>query len=79
MIEVHGDHAGRNGTRFQGLIDGGEDDDVLGDMNDDASACEIGDDFVFAALREKRSGGSEEKQAQADSRHEQPEREVPQT
>ncbi len=44
--------ARRNGIRFQRLIDGGENDDVVFcHLNDDATAGKIGDDFVFALLR----------------------------
>ena len=41
--------ARRDRIYFDGLIDGGKDDDVvLGDLSDDATAGEAGDDFVFA-------------------------------
>ncbi len=53
--------AGRDGIGFDGLVDGGEDDDVIaGDLNNDAAAGEAGDDFVFA-LGRLREGGDGEK------------------
>ena len=43
--------ARRNRFGLDGLIDGGENDDViLGNLNDDTTAGEAGDDFVFALL-----------------------------
>lgn len=59
MAGVELQEAGRDGTGFDGLVDGGEDDDVVtGDLNDDAAAGEAGDDFVFAldSLRGGRYG-----------------------
>ena len=35
---------------FDGLIDGGKNNYVVRDVNDDAAAGEAGDDFVFALL-----------------------------
>jgi hypothetical protein len=41
--------ARRDRILFDGLIDGGEDDDVVfGYLRDDAAAGQAGDDFVFA-------------------------------
>lgn len=52
--------AGWDGTGFDGLVDGGEDNDVVAsDLNDDAAAGEVGDDFVFA-LVSLRGGGCHE-------------------
>ena len=58
-INVH--HARGNGIALDGLIDGSENDDVFGDVDDDAAAGEIGDDFVFAGLglREGWGGGQD--------------------
>jgi hypothetical protein len=43
--------ARRNGINFQGLVDGGKDNNVvLGYLDDDAAASQIGDDLVFALL-----------------------------
>jgi hypothetical protein len=39
--------AWRNGISLHGLIDGREDDDILGNVNDGPAAGEIGDDFVL--------------------------------
>lgn len=39
--------ARRDGLGFHGVIDGAEDDGVTRDMDDDAAAGKIGDDFVF--------------------------------
>ena len=52
-IQVH--HAGWNGILFDGLVDGGKEDDVPGNMNNDAAARQIGDDFVLVALGETGS------------------------
>ncbi len=44
LQEARGD-----GIGFQGLVDRGEDDDIfLSDLDNDAAAGEVGDDFVFA-------------------------------
>jgi hypothetical protein len=53
-IQVH--HPGWNGIPFDGLVDGGKENDVPGDVNNDAAARQIGDDFVLVALRETGSG-----------------------
>jgi len=48
-IQLH--EARRDRVSFDGLIDSGEDDDVIfSDLKDDAAAGEAGDDFVFALL-----------------------------
>ena len=48
--------ARRNRILFDGLIDGGEDDDVVfGHLHDDAAAGQAGDDFVFS-LQSLRGG-----------------------
>jgi len=54
-------NAGRNGIRFDGLVDGGKNDDLARDVYDDASAGEVRDDFIFAILRPNRKGDREEK------------------
>jgi hypothetical protein len=52
--------ARRDRILFYGLIDGGEDDDVvLGYLGDDAAAGQAGYDFVFAL---ERLGGGEERE-----------------
>ena len=57
MCGVKLQEARRDGIYFDGLIDGGKDDDVVfGHLSDDAAAGEAGDDFVFALKR--LSGGS---------------------
>jgi hypothetical protein len=38
------------------VIDGGKDDDFTGDVHDDAPARQVGNDFVFPALRQNRNG-----------------------
>ena len=53
-IQVH--HAGWNGIPLDRLVDGGKENHVFGDMNNDAAARQIGDDFVFVALGETGSG-----------------------
>ena len=59
-IQVH--HAGWNGILLDGLVDGGKENEVPGNMNNDASARQIGDDFVLVALGEtgSRQESSEE-------------------
>jgi len=59
-IQFH--HAGWNGIPLDGLVDGGKENDVPGDMNNDAAARQIGDDFVLVALLEtgSRQQSSEE-------------------
>src|SRR5882724_2991492 len=52
-VQVH--HAGWNGTPLDGLLDGGKENDVPSDMNNDAATRQIGDDFVLVALRETGS------------------------
>lgn len=49
MLRVELQEAGRNRILFDGLIDGGENDDVVfGDLSDDAATGEGSDDFIFA-------------------------------
>ena len=55
----HGDARG-NGFGFERAIDGGEDDGVIGDVNDGAATGEIGDDFLF--LGRKRGARRERSQ-----------------
>jgi hypothetical protein len=59
-IQVH--DAGWNGIPLDGLVDGGKENDVPGNMNNDAATRQIGDDFVLVALREtgSREESSEE-------------------
>ena len=53
--------AGRDRIHFDGLIDGGKDDDVvLSDLSDDAAAGEAGDDLIFSLQR--LSGGERREQ-----------------
>jgi hypothetical protein len=53
--------ARRDGVGFDGLVNGGKDDDVVaGDLDDDAAAGEVGDDFVFALGSLRGSGDGEE-------------------
>ena len=61
MRGVDARNAGRNGIRFDGLVDGGKNDDLARDVYDDASAGEVRDDFIFAILRANRKGYREEK------------------
>jgi len=52
---------GRDGTGFDRLVDGGEDDDFVAcDLDNDAAAGEVGDDFVFT-LGSLRGSGCREK------------------
>jgi len=51
VVEVH--HTGRNGISFDGLIDSGKNDHILGGMNDDAATGEVGNNFVLAVLSGK--------------------------
>src|SRR5882672_9244275 len=53
-IQVH--HAGWNGIPLDWLVDGGKENNVPGDMNNDAAARQIGHDFVLVSLRETGSG-----------------------
>jgi hypothetical protein len=46
--------ARRNGSGFEGMIDGAEDDGVARDLNEDATTGEVGDNFVL--LRTGRCG-----------------------
>jgi hypothetical protein len=52
MAAVNGGHARGNGFGFERVIDGGEDDGIIGDVDDGAAAGEIRDDFLI--LGEKR-------------------------
>ena len=53
--------ARRDGMLFDGLIDGGKDDDVvLGHLSDDAAAGKAGDDLIFSLQR--LSGGESREQ-----------------
>jgi len=47
VAAINGGHARRNGFRFEGMINGGKYDGVVGDVNDCAATGEVGDDFVF--------------------------------
>ena len=47
MAAVNGGNARRNGTGLKGMINGGEDDGIVGDVDDGAAAGEIGDDFLI--------------------------------
>jgi hypothetical protein len=58
MRRANGGYTGRNGFGFEGLIDGSENDAIIGDEDDDTATGEIGDDFVL--LREGRNGGDSE-------------------
>jgi hypothetical protein len=53
--------AGRDRVYFDGLIDGGEDDDVVfSHLGDDAAARKAGDDLIFSLQR--LSGGERREQ-----------------
>lgn len=54
---VDGGDTRRNGFGLEGMIDGGKEDGVIGDLDDGAAAGEIGDDFVF--LGSDGAGGRE--------------------
>ncbi len=54
---INGSDARRNGFGLEGMIDGGKEDGVVGDLDDGAAAGEIGDDFVFLGAD---GGGGEE-------------------
>lgn len=47
---VNGGDTRGNGFRFERMIDGREHDGVVCDMDDDAAAGEVGDDFVFLGM-----------------------------
>jgi len=57
VAAVNGGDAWRHGFGFERVIDGCENDGVIGNVDDGAAAGEVGDDFVF--LRTGRSGGRE--------------------
>jgi hypothetical protein len=57
VAAVNGSDAWRHGLGFKRVIDGRENDGVIGNVDDGAAAGEVGDDFVF--LRTGRSGGRE--------------------
>lgn len=52
MAAVNGGHTRRNGLGFERVIDGGENDGIVGDVDDGAAGGEIRDDFLV--LGEKR-------------------------
>jgi len=47
VTRIDGRDAWRNGFRFKGMIDGREENGVIGDLDDGAAAGQIGDDFVL--------------------------------
>ena len=47
VAAVNGGHTRRNGFGFERVIDGGENDGIIGDMDDGAAAGEIRDDFLI--------------------------------
>ncbi len=57
VAAVNGDDAGRNRFGLERVIDGGENDGGICNMDDGAAPGEIGDDFVF--LRTDGSAGRE--------------------
>ena len=63
MAAVNGGDARRNGFGFEGMIDGRENDGVIGDVNDGAATGEIRDDFLFLGMqREPRHECCQENQ-----------------
>jgi hypothetical protein len=68
VTAINGRHARRNGFRFEGMINGGKYDGVVGDVNDGAATSEVGDDFVLLGMRggagrergQKNEGGANE-------------------
>ena len=57
VMRIDGRGAWRNGFRFKGMIDGSEENGVIGDLDDGATAGQISDDFVF--LRTSRNTSRE--------------------
>ena len=47
VTAINGGDARGNGFGFEGVVDGGKYDGVVGDVNDGAATGEVGDDFVF--------------------------------
>ena len=70
-VEVH--NSRRDGISLHGLIDGREDDDVLGHVNDGTAASEIGDYFVFVLLL-----GKSAKRGRAEDARQEKDRDSPQ-
>ena len=65
MAAIYRGNARRDGFRFERMINGGEQDGSVGDVNDGAAAGEIGNDFVllraeqgseWSKQREQRAG-----------------------
>ena len=48
---INGGDARRHGFGFERMINGGENDGVIGNVNDGAATGEVGDDFVFLGAR----------------------------
>ena len=51
---VNGGYARRNGFGFEGMIDGRENNGVIGYVDDGAAPGEVGDDFVFLGAHGER-------------------------
>ena len=63
MAAVNCGNARRNGFGFERVIDGGENDGVIGDVDDGAAAGEIRDDFLILGIqREPRQECCQENQ-----------------
>ena len=58
VAAVNGGDSRRDGLGLEGMINRGEDDGVVGDMDDGAAAGQIGDDFVFLRWHGESSGQS---------------------
>ncbi len=63
VTRVDGRNARRNGFGFKGMIDGGEENGIIGDLDDGAAAGQISDDFVVlrAGRETRRENGQQKK------------------
>ena len=66
MGGINLDGARRDGAVLDGLVDGREQNDISRRVNDDAAACQAGDDFLFAILL-RASGDATERQRGAEN------------
>jgi len=71
VTAINSGDARGNGFGFEGMINGGKYDGVVGDVNDGAATGEVGNDFVFLGMRgsagrergQKNKGGANEEVA----------------
>jgi hypothetical protein len=60
MRGVDARDARRNGVRFDGLVNGGKNNDVARDVDNHAAAGKVGDDFIVAILGSNGSSSGED-------------------